>query len=819
MLKLKVNQKKIHVNILLIIIATALIINVISLAVGALFLTRSIDKAMESDMLVTVDIADQYVVKEIELLKVYAEDVSNDIKTYVLTSGSIPSAALKQICAKYPVFSGLAVFDETLLVSCGESSISPELINEPFMQKALNGVSVISSNMYNPDGELVMYVSAPINNTIVLAATVPGFHFSDLLSQFLFWNSGHLFIGDAEGNTISNYREEWVRQRINFIKMAEEDKNAYESVAVIIKRGVNGERGTGKFNLKDVSSICAFRPISSPNEGWFLGVVAPLKESVLHDVPGSLLLMGLITLILSIPAAIAASILLRRPYEENDHLRETAEALSSSKTNFLATVSHEIRTPMNSILGFSELALDIEISPKVRDYLNKIKTNVEWLLHIINDILDISKVESGKMELEKIPFDLHELFSSCRTLIMPTAIDKSIMLHFYVEPSLGKRPLGDPVRLRQILVNLLSNAVKFTNTGMVKLNAVLRAKTDKTITMYFEVKDSGIGMTPEQIDRVFDPFAQAETETSRKYGGTGLGLSITKNIVEMMGGKLSVESTLGIGSKFSFELVFDTVDVNVEHFFDDKAIMKELDKPAFEGEILLCEDNPMNQQIVYEHLARVGLKTVIADNGQIGYELVKSRFDNHEKQFDLIFMDMHMPVMDGLEASAKIKELNANIPIVAMTANIMFNDREIYKKSGMIECVGKPFTSQELWRCLMKYFTPITSGDDKNVQLEANMEFQKKFQGLFIKSNRNKYQEIIDALDANDVVLAHRYAHSLKSDAGQIGKIILQKAAADVEQNLKDKKKMVTAEQLNILKLELDLVIGEFSQDFGTLSP
>jgi len=799
--------------ILLIVVATVLIINVASIVVGAMFLTRDIGKAMESDMLVTVDIANQYVTKEIELLKFTVKEAASDISDYILNTGSVPRMdRLEKICSEYTVFNGLAVFNHsTLLISCGKTSVSPELIKEPFMQAAaVNGNSVVSTTMYNPDGILVMYISAPINDDLVLAAVLPGSFLSGLLSRFIFWDSGHLFVGDPEGNTISNYREDWVQSRINFIELAKTDKN-YESVAQVIRRGTSGERGIVKFTMDGTRRMCAFRPVSSRDEGWFLGVVAPLKESALNDIPGSLFLMGLITFLLSIPAAIAASVILRRPYEEIDHLREAAEAMSSSKTKFLASMSHEIRTPMNSVLGFSELALDSETTPKVREYLNKIKTNAEWLLHIINDILDISKVESGKMELEKIPFDMHELFSSCRTLIMPSAIEKSILLHFYVEPSLGKRPMGDPVRLRQVLVNLLSNAVKFTNTGMVKLNAVLKAKTDKTITMFFEVKDSGIGMTSDQINKIFDPFTQAEKDTTRKYGGTGLGLSITKNIVEMMGGKLMVESTPGIGSKFSFELTFDTIDVSVEHLFDDRVVMKELDKPAFEGEVLLCEDNSMNQQVVYEHLARVGLKTVIADNGKIGYEMVKSRLDNHEKQFDLIFMDMHMPVMDGLEASTKIKELNLNIPIVAMTANIMFNDREIYKKSGMIECVGKPFTSQELWRCLMKYFTPISSGIDKNVNLEANVEFQKKFHGLFVKNNRDKYQELLDALDLGDIVLAHRLVHSLKSDAGQIGKIILQKAAADVEQNLKDGKKLVTAEQLNILKMELDLVINEFS--------
>jgi len=812
--ELQKNQKIIRLKILIIVIATAIIINVSSLVVGSLFMTRSISRAMEADMLVTVDIADQYITDEIKMLKYNAESVADDIKEYITnTSASLPDTdRLEKICDKYPVFTGLAIFDKTtLLVSCGKSQISPDLLSEPFMQTAINGGSVISTTIYAPDDTLVMYVSTPINENLVLAAVLPGFYFSNLLSKFIFWETGHFFIHDAEGDTVSNYRADWVQQRINFLKLVQTDKRRYDSVSVVIKRGINKERGTGRFTLDGMKRMYAIRPISSPNEGWFVGIVAPLNESVLREVPVSLLLVGLITLIISIPAAIAASILLRRPYEEAEHLREAAEEMSSSKTKFLATMSHEIRTPLNSILGFSEFALDNEISPKVRDYLNKIKINIEWLIHIINDILDISKVESGKMELEKIPFDMHELFSSCRTLIMPKATEKGIMLHFYVEPSMGKKPLGDPTRLRQVLVNLLSNAVKFTNTGMVKLNAVLRDMNDKTITMFFEVKDSGIGMTPEQIKKIFDPFTQAEAATTRKYGGTGLGLSITKNIVEMMGGKLVAESTPGIGSKFSFELTFDTVDAEHEHLLVDKLVIHELDKPAFEGEILLCEDNPMNQQVVYEHLARVGLTTVIADNGQKGYELVKKRDENNEKQFDLIFMDMHMPVMDGLEASEKIKELHTGVPIVAMTANIMFNDREIYKKSGMIECVGKPFTSQELWRCLMKYFTPKIPGSDyKNTKLEASLEFQKKLQTLFVKGNNNKYQEIIDALEADDIVLAHRLAHSLKGDAGNVGKIILQSAATTVEQNLKNGKKLVTAEQLNILKMELDLVLNEF---------
>ena len=497
---------------------------------------------------------------------------------------------------------------------------------------------------------------------------------------------------------------------------------------------------------------------------------------------------------------------------------EEVKTASQAKSTFIANMSHEIRTPMNSIMGFSELALDSDVSPKTKNYLEKIRINAEWLLQIINDILDISKIEAGKMELENIPFTMRELFESCKTLVMPKAVEKGLMLHFYAEPALGRRPLGDPTRLRQVFVNLLSNAIKFTNTGIVKLLADMTGKDEKTITVYFEVKDSGIGMTKEQIAKIFEPFMQAEAGTTRQYGGTGLGLAITKNIVEMMGGNLSVESTPGVGSKFSFSIVFDTMDVSDEDV-SEKIVIHDLERPMFEGEILLCEDNVMNQQVISEHLSKVGLKTVVADNGKIGLDIVQSRMEKGEKQFDLIFMDMHMPVMDGLEASAKIVELNTGIPIVAMTANIMADDMAIYRKSGMVDCVGKPFTSLELWRCLMKYFTPVelhTVNAGQIAQMEEKM--RQKIINNFVKEGRTKFTNIAEAIEAGDIKLAHRLVHTLKGLAGQIGKTLLQQAAAEVEQHLKDGKNSVTPHEMSILETELNAVIAEVTPLYDELA-
>jgi signal transduction histidine kinase len=302
---------------------------------------------------------------------------------------------------------------------------------------------------------------------------------------------------------------------------------------------------------------------------------------------------------------------------------ESAEFANKAKSEFLANMSHEIRTPMNSIMGFAELAESSDSKLQVKDYLGKITDSTKWLLRIINDILDISKIEAGKMELERVPFDLHDVFSRCQSVILPEIKGKGLDLSIYVEPSIGKKLLGDPLRLYQVLMNLLSNAIKFTNTGTIKFSSSIKSIDNGSTTVYFEVKDTGIGMSTEQIEKVFAPFIQADSSTTRNYGGTGLGLAIVKNIVELMNGKLKVESALGTGSTFSFELTFNTVDAP-----DDVLNQKEydiLEKPYFDGLVLICDDNSLNQQVICAHLARVGLQTITADNGKIGVHMVLQR--------------------------------------------------------------------------------------------------------------------------------------------------------------------------------------------------
>ena len=560
-------------------------------------------------------------------------------------------------------------------------------------------------------------------------------------------------------------------------------------------------------------------------EARYLEMVQEELEIVLRN--GRMLFGSLIIFVLFIVfGCLILYAIISKLFEHLVKAKDDADVANHAKSAFLSTMSHEIRTPMNSIMGFAELALEgSELTPQTKGYLAKISDATKWLLDIINDVLDISKIEAGKMELEHVPFNLSEVVSRCQSVILPSIIEKGLELRVYAESlqtsgegsnktMANRRLVGDPVRLYQALLNLLSNAIKFTDSGVIKLLSSVVEEPDQNeetngkACIRFEVSDSGIGMTDEQINKIYEPFVQADSSTTRNYGGTGLGLAITKNIVELMGGELKVTSTPGSGSSFSFEILFDTAESQDEVWEQRKYEI--VDKPHFEGLILICEDNPMNQQVICGHLNSIGLSTEVADNGRIGVDIVKARLEKGEPPYDLILMDMLMPVMDGIDAAKEIKALGVETPIIAVTANIMTSEIEKYKKHGMPDCLGKPFTSQELWRLLLKYLTPIGStAIDTDEHQRGLDELKQELCLRFVKNNLSKYDEIEKAIERGEIQEAYLMVHSLKGNAGFISKITLANAAQDIELLLKSGISDIPKEKMELLKNELDIVLAE----------
>jgi PAS domain S-box-containing protein len=401
-----------------------------------------------------------------------------------------------------------------------------------------------------------------------------------------------------------------------------------------------------------------------------------------------------------------------------DKLRNTvdlAESASKAKTDFIANMSHEIRTPMTAILGFTEILKEhgSELSKSSRDNaINTIRSNGEHLLSIINDILDISKIEAGKMHAEMMELDTLQLIHSIELLLAERTNGKGLGFEISIPSSIPSRIHSDPTRLRQILLNLIGNAVKFTEVGKITLRCFM---SDRDNRLTFEVLDTGIGMTREQAEIVFDSFTQADTSTTRKYGGSGLGLKISTTLAKMLGGSIHVESELGFGSRFWFTI--DPGDIehcqrvgideyraqSIELAPNNSTSSATQSAPLKDYRILLVEDGPDNQRLIRHHLERAGaIQVDIAENGQICLDML---FKDQCTQYDLILMDMQMPVLDGYEATRKIREHGLSIPIIALTAHALSSDREKCLQAGCDGYQAKPIKKTELFALCNKVVT------------------------------------------------------------------------------------------------------------------
>lgn len=488
--------------------------------------------------------------------------------------------------------------------------------------------------------------------------------------------------------------------------------------------------------------------------------------------------------------------------------------LQKAKEQFLANISHEIRTPINGIAGIAGL-LNQNQNPEEREmYLNAIRHSAENLKVIINDILDLAAIDSGKLKFEKIAFNLRDLLPALVSTFMYQAREKNLALHYTIDESLNNILMGDPVRLNQVLINLISNAVKFTHTGAIHINCELEKEQRGIRHVRISVKDTGVGIPAEKLNTIFESFSQADESVTRRYGGTGLGLTIARQLVELQKGKIEVDSQEHVGSTFTVHIPYAIGSTKAsrlasQHVANSVAINTE------NVRVLLVEDNDINRLYAKSILQTWKCSTDIAENGLIAIEKLKSN------SYDVILMDVQMPVMDGYEATKAIRMMPhpvGSTPIIALTANATKIDIEKCLLAGMNDYLSKPFTPEDLHQMLFEKLKIVPAAVPElkipTIHKQYDLEYLKNMSGnnqdfiremiqTFVQSIPGLLKEMEDSLALSDFIRLARVTHQIKPSMTLLGINHLRDLAVQIED---------LAKNTNVPILELQLNVVEFTQ-------
>ncbi len=482
--------------------------------------------------------------------------------------------------------------------------------------------------------------------------------------------------------------------------------------------------------------------------------------------------------------------------------RQAADAANQAKSTFLANMSHEIRTPLSAVLGYAELVLEPDQTPSDRhDCLQIIRRSAKHLLELINDILDLSKIEAGRMTVESIPCNPAQMITEVVSMIRPRAQEKGVALNLHFDGPFPEHIKTDPLRLRQVLMNLLGNAIKFTTDGDITVRADCSRNDGGNGVLRIRVTDTGIGMTSEQIAQVFRPFTQADETTTRKFGGTGLGLTISKRLAEMLGGDITISSAVGEGSTFTITVAAgDLSDAHWIHGLSEATFANPAEPSAsavacLRGRILLAEDGKDNQRLISTHLRKAGAEVVLVDNGHDAVRKVEA------ESFDLVLMDMQMPVMDGYDAAREIRRRGLTIPIIALTAHAMSGDREKCIAAGCTDYLTKPIEKSQLLWTIASHLSdqpaaqirppsppPGASAPAAAEVLKSDFADDADMRQLvddFVRELPQQVSRVVELLEQNRLEELHRLVHQLKGAGGGYGFGPLSAEAAQAELALK----------------------------------